>query len=223
MTIPEFGTLVRTARVKRGLTLREAARKVGIDPSRLWRIEQGDRPPPPLPELRALADILDLSLADLLVAGGTSKAMLESLLWASRLSFGGREDFTPHHPDLWRKNTFVAKVLERRGAKVVVEAGQERLTALSFSAANALRVTIPPEAVLVMLGDVPRFAEANLLRARVAKSRMIGQLTNVVLACRGVELNSLLVGEQSLRPETEVWVAIPPAAIRTLPVEEEKE
>jgi len=168
-----------------------------------------------------LAEVLELSLADLLVAGGTSKELLESLLWAGRLSFGGREDFSPHHPDLWRKNTFVARVTERDAARVVVALGQERLRAVSFAAADKLTVVIPPEAVVVFVGGDPVMTEANLLRARPVKTRKLGQLTNIVLACRGVELNALLVNEWEMPSGEEVHVAIPPAAIRTLPWKEE--
>ncbi len=192
-----------------------------MDPSRLWRIERGDRPPPPLPELRALAELLNVSLADLLVAGGTSKEILESLLWAGRLSFGGQEAFSPLHPDLWRRNTFLAPVVDRSRARVVVEIGEERLAALSFAKADRLWVVIPPESVLVVLGDAPRFLEANLLRARPLKVRRIGQLSNMVLSCRGFEVNALSLSEETAGVGEDLQVAIPPAAIRTLPFKEE--
>ncbi|MFO8034702.1 MAG: helix-turn-helix transcriptional regulator [Candidatus Bipolaricaulota bacterium] len=220
MGVPDLGTLVRTARAAKGMTLRELARGVGMDASRLWRIERGDRPPPPLPQLRALAELLNVSLADLLVAGGTSKEVLESLLWSGRLSFGGQEAFSPLHPDLWRRNTFLAPVVERCEARVTVELGQERLTALSFAATDRLWVVIPPEAVLVVFGAAPPFLEANVLGARPVKVRRIGQLTNVVLACRGFEVNALTVCEDAASEESDLQVVVPPAAIRTLPFKE---
>ncbi len=221
MTVPELGMLLRSAREAQGATLREVARRAGMDASHLWRIERGDRPPPPLPQLRVLAELLNISLADLLVAAGTSKEVLETLLWAGRLSFGGQEAFSPLHPDLWRRNTFLAPVVERSGARISVEIGEERLVALSFAQEDRLWVVIPPEAVLVIFGEEPLFWEANVLRARPLKVRRIGQLTNVVLSCRGFEMNVLTLRGDLAGEDSELRVAIPPAAIRTLPFKEE--
>lgn len=193
-----------------------------MDASRLWRIERGDRPPPRLPQLRALAELLDISLADLLVAGGTPKEVLESLLWAGRLSFGGQEAFSPVHPDLWRRNTFLAPVVEQVAGRVTVEIGEERLTALSPARTDRLWVVIPPEAVLVVRGRPPFLLEANVFPVRVLKVRRIGQLTNLVLLCRGFEVNALSVSEEEVGGSARLAAVIPPAAIRTLPFEEEQ-
>ncbi len=220
MVIPMFGTLIRSAREARGLTLREAARMVGLDPSHLWRIERGDRPPPPLQRLRSLAQVLDLSLADLIVAGGTPKEVVESLLWSGRLTFGGPEAFSPYHPDLWRRNTFLAPVMSREGARVTVQLGEENLTVLSFSQAERLWLVVPPETVMLLPGTVPPALEANVLPVRVEKTRRLGELVNLVLAGQGFELNALSLSAERAGVGSVLRAGIPPAAVRTLPWKE---
>ncbi len=190
---------------------------VGLDPSHLWRIEKGDRPPPPLQRLRALAQVLDLSLADLIVAGGTSKEVVESLLWSGRLTFGGSEAFSPQHPGLWRRNTFLAPVVDRSGARVTAQLGEERLTVFSFSKAVRLWLVIPPETVILLPENAPPVPEVNVLRVRVAKMRRLGELVNWVLAGQGFELNALSLNADRDVLGNVLWAVVPPAAVRTLP------
>jgi transcriptional regulator with XRE-family HTH domain len=72
----ELGGLVRRHRERLGLTVREAARRIGISPSYLVSLEQGrnpstGRPPMPSPPvLAALARAYDLELTALLDASG---------------------------------------------------------------------------------------------------------------------------------------------------------
>jgi transcriptional regulator with XRE-family HTH domain len=77
-----FGEMIKEARVDAGLSLREVAAKTGIDFTRLSRIEHGSRPAPGLSEIRILADLLNLDMVDLLVAAGTSREVMEHLLWS---------------------------------------------------------------------------------------------------------------------------------------------
>jgi transcriptional regulator with XRE-family HTH domain len=69
----EFPTLLRSFRERAGRSRNNLAHEVGVDPSYLTRIEHGDREPPRLHIVEALARSLRLSIADrnrLLVAAG---------------------------------------------------------------------------------------------------------------------------------------------------------
>src|SRR3954465_13566968 len=69
----EFPTLLRGFRERNKRSRNNLAHEVGVDPSYLTRIEHGDREPPRLHIVEALARALRLSIADrnrLLVAAG---------------------------------------------------------------------------------------------------------------------------------------------------------
>jgi len=69
----EFPTLLRSFRERATRSRNNLAHEVGVDPSYLTRIEHGDREPPRLHIVEALARALRLSIADrnrLLVAAG---------------------------------------------------------------------------------------------------------------------------------------------------------
>lgn len=217
-----FGECLHRARVEQSLPLREVARRVGLDPSRLSRIEHGDRPPPSLPQIRALSQVLGVPMADLLVAAGTQKEVLETLLWSERLSFRKEEAFVPFHPELWEKNTFPAKVIGGKGALRLVRVGEVTLEVLSF-APGRLLVTLPPEAVLLFSCRPQGLGTKNVFPGRVHKVRALGELLNVVLACPGFELNALApewAKELPIELGREIWVAIPAPSVRTCPLKE---
>lgn len=68
-----FALLLRSFRESKGRSRNNLAHEVGVDPSYLTRIEHGDREPPRLHIVEALARALRLSIADrnrLLVAAG---------------------------------------------------------------------------------------------------------------------------------------------------------
>jgi len=69
----DFPTLLRSFRERAGRSRNNLAHEVGVDPSYLTRIEHGDREPPRLHIVEALARSLRLSVADrnrLLVSAG---------------------------------------------------------------------------------------------------------------------------------------------------------
>lgn len=69
----DFLTLLRMFRERAGRSRNNLAHEVGVDPSYLTRIEHGDREPPRLHIVEALARALRLSMSDrnrLLVAAG---------------------------------------------------------------------------------------------------------------------------------------------------------
>jgi len=219
-----FGDILREAREAKAFSLRELAEQVGIGYSRLARIEQGTRPAPGLAEIRRLSDALELDMADLLVAAGTSREVMGHLVCSERAHAGrSTAEDGPHLPEwslLAVKNTYRARVLRRDRALCTVELGRCELNVFSFSDAPNLSVCIPPEAVVVHRGPEASTAD-NLLPVRVKKIRRLGQVTNLVLVGDGFELNSLHVGrrvvEMALREGDRVLAAIQATSIRAKP------
>jgi len=226
-----FGKMIKRARVNTGLSLRDVAAKAGIDFSRLSRIEHGSRPAPGLSEIRVLADLLNLDMVDLLVAAGTSREVMEHLLWSERLHVAETHPrVQPYQPGgslLLSKNTFHVRVLEREGARCRVALGKELLTVLSFSSAETLSIEIPPEAILIVPeGSSPVLCSAeNAFPMMVKKARRLGQVTNLVLAGEGFELNTLHTTEKidsmHLVEGTMIIAMVQATTIRTSPITKE--
>jgi transcriptional regulator with XRE-family HTH domain len=226
-----FGDLVRRARIRSGLSLREAAARARIDYSRLSRIENGSRPAPGMNEMRPIADLLHLDLLDLAVAAGVSREVMEDLIWSERLRSAdgvpGAASYRPGESRLVRKNRFVVPVEERDGALCRVRLGDERLRVLSFSDRERLEIEIPPESVVVYAAaaEVSCGSLENVFCARVHKQRRLGQVTNLVLEGAGFEVNTLhsTWGLESMRLNKGdgVIAAVPVTAIRTSPLKEE--
>ena len=77
-----FGSLLQSARQRKGYSLRDLAQRTGMNYSRLSRIEHGTRPAPGLAEIRRLADSLDVDMSELLVSTGTPREVMQHLLWS---------------------------------------------------------------------------------------------------------------------------------------------
>ena len=224
-----FGDLIHAARAERNLSLRRLASLSGVDYSRLSRIETGTRPAPDLASIRALAGILDLDLGELLVASGTSRSVVEDLVWSERVRLGRAVPdlgaYRPGSARLAARNTFDGHVEERHGALCTVRVGNVLVRALSFAEAPRLRLVVPPETVWVEK-TAPRgliAAAATILPARVVKVRPMGQLVNLVLAADGVELNALHATDRSESGAASgdpVYATLLTAAIQTSPLEE---
>lgn len=231
MTKRSFGDVVREGRLRKGISLRRLAAHTGIEFSRLSRIESGTRPAPDLSLLRKLAHALDLDLVGLLVSAGTSREVVDDLLWDERLRLGDAlPDVAAYRPGdsaLARKNTFRAPVVSRYGARCHVRFGRETLIVFSFSTREDLEIEIPPEAVIVFPTDPASVFErtGNAFPVRVRKVRRLGQVTNLVLEGRGFSLNALESLSEEDRPycvAQQVFAYIPAAAIRTRPAAEEE-
>ena len=231
MTKRSFGDVVREGRLRKGVSLRRLSVQTGIEFSRLSRIESGTRPAPDLSLLRKLARALDLDLMGLLVSAGTSREVVDDLLWDERLRLGDAlPDVAAYRPGdsaLARKNTFRAPVVSRHGARCHVRFGQETLTVFSFSAREDLEIEIPPQAVIVF-PSVPTSVferRENVLPVRVRKVRRLGQITNLVLEGRGFALNALEAATDEGTPygvAEKVFAFVPAVAIRTRPATEEE-
>jgi transcriptional regulator with XRE-family HTH domain len=225
-----FGDLIHAARAEKNLSLRRLAGLSGVDYSRLARIEQGTRPAPDLTSIRALAGVLDLDVGELLVAAGTSRSVMEDLVWSEHVRLGralpGLGGYRPGISRLQARNTFAGRVERRCGALCDVRIGGALVRVVSFSPAERLQVVVPPETVRVS-SEPPADANGSsctVLSVRVAKVRAIGQLVNLVLAADGLELNALYAadrGEPLPARGDLVFATLLTAAIHTTPLEEE--
>ncbi|MBV9326995.1 MAG: helix-turn-helix transcriptional regulator [Chloroflexi bacterium] len=90
---PEFGARVRAVRLEAGLSLNELARRAGVDPAYIHRIEARGARRPPLPRrgvVRAIAAALGSSPRQtdelLALAGHTPAALLELGGWDPTLA-----------------------------------------------------------------------------------------------------------------------------------------
>ncbi len=226
----EFGDLIHAARSEKSLSLRRLASLTGVDYSRLARIERGTRPAPDLASIRTLAGALDLDLGELLVAAGTSRSVMEDLVWSERMRLGRAvPDLGAYRPGLSQlreRNTFDGPVTARHGALCSVRVGSIPIRVLSFSPAARLRLVIPPETVGVSAAAPTEAggASTTLFSARVAKVRAIGQLVNLVLAADGFEVNALYAADPSesvpARGDS-IFVTLLTAAIHTTPIKEQ--
>jgi len=225
-----FGELLQMARRKKGYSLRDLAERTGMNYSRLSRIEHGTRPAPGLAEIRTLADSLDVDMSDLLVSSGTPREVMEHLLWSERLRARGtvrpRAAGLPEWSRLLEKNTFHASIVRRDGALCTVRVGDEEIDALHFGRSREITMVVPPEAVLVCADSagLNGCTADNVFPVRVKKMRRLGQVTNLILAAAGFELNALLTRRATealdLAAGDRVVVLIPATAIRTYPAEE---
>ena len=231
MTKNTYGDLVRSARVRKGLSLRELAVRADLDHSRLARIEQGTRPSPNLSTSRLLAEILDIDLATLLISAGTSREVLDGIVWSERRELGERNPevagYSPRDVDLLRKNTYDVPVIDRAESRCIVRLGTHEIPVFSFAGSDRLRIAIPPEAVAVFCENptsILGHAE-GVFEMSVIKIRRLGGATNLVLGDGDFEINALGSCEALQRAGHKVGdtvhVAIPAAAIRTVAIRED--
>jgi len=230
MRKPEFGDLIRTARQEKEYSLRSLADRVGMEYSRLARIESGDRPPPSLSDVRRLAQILELNMVDLLVSAGTPREVVEHLLWSERLQAGTAGPSIAYPPEqtlLLEKNTYDVPVVEKDWAACKVRLGEEVVRVFSFASGDTITITIPPEAVIVFAERPASSSMENVFEVRVKKLRFLGQVTNLVLEGRGFQLNSLHGSAQAaglqLAERDLVYAGVQSTAIHTQEQESREE
>jgi len=168
-------------------------------------------------------------MADLLVAAGTSREVMEHLLWSERL----KSRRTTHDPcsylpvtsPLVSKNTFRVKAVKKDRALCLVTLGGEKLVVFSFIDDEDFMIRIPPEMIMVYRRKCHAVAGSaeNMFPAEVKKVRQLGQVVNLVLSCKGFELNTLhsqrKVIEMGLHKEERVFVVVQATAIQTLPIQ----
>ena len=228
-----FGELLRKARLEQGLSLRQLADRSGLDYSRLAKIESGTRPAPDLTAIRALSDAVGLDLSNLIVASGTSREVVENLVWSERLALGATDPtaaaYRPGDPDEATRYRFVSSVLGRRGGECRIALGKESLSVFSFSEDDRLMIDIRPESVIVFCEDPTSLLghPQNILRVRVLKARKVGPMLDLVLQGNGYELNAKVGRERSdalgITEGARLYAFVPAAAIRTLPVDDQED
>jgi len=75
-----FGVLVRRERVAKGIGLREMAKKIGVSPTYLSKIERGDFDPPKEDKVRKIAEIIGRDPDELLGLAGRVASDLTAII-----------------------------------------------------------------------------------------------------------------------------------------------
>jgi HTH-type transcriptional regulator, competence development regulator len=75
-----FGSLVRQEREAREIGLREMAKKIGVSPTYLSKIERGDFEPPAEDKVRKIAEIIDRDPDELLAMAGRVASDLTDII-----------------------------------------------------------------------------------------------------------------------------------------------
>jgi transcriptional regulator with XRE-family HTH domain len=70
MSGKKFGAFVRRRREEREIGLREMAKKIGVSPTYLSKVERDEFPPPAEDKVRAIAKIIESDSDDLLARAG---------------------------------------------------------------------------------------------------------------------------------------------------------
>ena len=209
------------------------ADRSGLDYSRLAKIESGTRPAPDLTAIRALSDALGLDLSNLIVAAGTSREVVEDLVWSERLALGATDPvaaaYRPADPDDAKRHRFAVSVLDRRGGSCRIALGGDTLSVYSFSENDGLLIEIQPESVIVFREDPASLLgqSKNVLQVRVLKARKVGPMLDLVLQGNGYELNAKVEWDRSealgVVEGVHLYAFVPAAAIRTLPVDDQED
>ncbi|MFW6048609.1 MAG: helix-turn-helix domain-containing protein [Candidatus Bipolaricaulota bacterium] len=168
-----FGRTVRDARRKKDVGLRELARRVGINYSTLSRIERGQRPPPDLDMVVAIAEELDAGKSKLLALAGVSKEIV----------------------DYWRneevENWIEGEVVDTAGKLTVVKAGEWTLHVVDCPDSERVQLGLRPEDVTLFLTD-DGFSESS------ARNRLRGEIVDIV-ECGNYNLATLDCGAFSMK------------------------
>lgn len=75
-----FGALVRRIREERGLGLREMAKKIGVSPTYLSKVERDEFGPPAEDKVRRIAEILNQDPDELLALAGRVSSDLSAII-----------------------------------------------------------------------------------------------------------------------------------------------
>lgn len=70
MSSERFGAFIRKARIAREIGLREMAKKIGVSPTYMSKVERDEFPPPAEDRVRAIAKIIECDVDDLLARAG---------------------------------------------------------------------------------------------------------------------------------------------------------
>jgi transcriptional regulator with XRE-family HTH domain len=80
MSGEKFGEFVRRARETNGVGLREMAKMIGVSPTYLSKIERDEFTPPTEEKVRAIAQIIDCDVDELLARAGRVSSDLSEII-----------------------------------------------------------------------------------------------------------------------------------------------
>lgn len=76
----KFGKFVRREREARGIGLREMARKIGVSPTYMSKVERDEFSPPAEDKVKAISEILELDADELLALAGKVSSDLTRII-----------------------------------------------------------------------------------------------------------------------------------------------
>ena len=76
----KFGAFVRQERKGREIGLREMAKKIGVSPTYLSKVERDEFPPPAEDKVRKIAEIFDIDVDELLALAGKISSDLSEII-----------------------------------------------------------------------------------------------------------------------------------------------
>ncbi len=168
----EFGRLIRDARKEKDIGLRELARKLKIDYSRLSRIERGERPPPDLELIVKLADFLDINKKKLLSLAGVPEDVLD---------IGEGKD---------EKNWISGRVCGKEGELTLVDTGKWKIRIVQEPEQKEVTLGLRPEDITLSVseGSLSETSARNLVKGKIKDITPKGNYNWVKLNCESFEL-----------------------------------
>ncbi|MFP4646751.1 MAG: helix-turn-helix domain-containing protein [Candidatus Bipolaricaulota bacterium] len=189
----KFGQMVRGAREDRGMGLRELARKIGMDHSKLSRIERGQRPPPDLEQVIEIGNELGVNKTRLLRLAGVPDAVIfnleegESVNWIS------------------------GQITGRSGSLIEVEAGDWTLHIVEEPETRKVLLGLRPEDITLFTTDqsLPNSSARNRVKGKVQGVNPCDNYNLVQLNCGSFSLSVAITDtsleKMDLAPGTEVY------------------
>ena len=80
MSQDSFGAFVRRERERRGITLRDMAKRIGVSPTYQSKVERDEFPPPAEDKVRKIAEIIECNADELLALAGRVAAELTEII-----------------------------------------------------------------------------------------------------------------------------------------------
>lgn len=189
-----FGKKIREARAEQDIGLRELARRVGIDYSRLSRIERGERPPPDLQLVLNIARALRLNRERLLALAGVPEEVISSMT--------GREGV---------ENWIPGRVSDKQGKLTVIRVGSGSFKVVKEPETEDVLVGLRPEDITLFLSDdsFSNSSARNRIEGRVTTVEPQGNYNWVIVDCGGFNLKVAItdtsLSKMDLQPGKQVF------------------
>ena len=151
----KFGQIIREARKKRDIGLREFARQVEIDYSRLSRIERGERPPPDLELVLRMSDLLEIDKNELLRLAGVPKEVISNV------------------EDENIENWIPGRVCGKKGKLTLIKSGEWKIKIVKEPEKKHISLGLRPE-------DITLFVSNNSFSDTSARNQLKGAIKEIV-------------------------------------------